>query len=110
MIVDPAKIRINMDYGWLRAAEMHLGLAEDAVERHRDIISTRMTCLQLEGQWRQEPESAEVLAALREAKLKLRELVAGADASVLPSGAAHWWHQFERESEEPVSPPWLADD
>ncbi len=70
MMVDPAKIRINIDYGRLRAAELHLDLDQETVALHRDIVATRMTGLELEDKWRREPDSGKALAALREAKLK----------------------------------------
>lgn len=109
MTVHPGLLAINRDYGWLRAAERHLGLSESVEALHRIIITLRMDIVALEEKVLAADEpAAEDLAALRSAKLQLRDAVVADSSTPLPAGARTWWTTWERHREEPaVEPPWL---
>ncbi|SHJ52201.1 Patatin-like phospholipase [Tessaracoccus bendigoensis DSM 12906] len=110
MTVDPALISINEAYGWLRAAEVHLRLDEEAEARHRRIIESRLRCLQAERDYLAAEEPGRRRRnALRSAKTELRDAVRSASGVPLPPGADEWWRNWERRA-EPVDldPPWLA--
>lgn len=109
MSVDPGLIAINIDYGWLLAAEAHLGLDPEDTDRHRRIISTRMRCLRQEKEVLAGSDDS-VLASLSAAKRDLRDLVGRCDPRALPDGAGQWGTTFERHVVDPdVAPPWLED-
>lgn len=110
MTVHPGLLAINRDYGWLRAAERHLGLGESDEELHRVIVELRMQILHLEELVLQPPEPARRdLLALRSAKLRLRDAVRAARDTPLPGGADAWWTTWERHPRQPVQdPPWMS--
>ncbi len=110
MTVDPALISINEAYGWLRAAETHLDLDDDASARHKRIIQARLRCLQAERDYlaEDEPERRRLLT-LRSAKTELRDAVRSAHGVPLPPGAENWWRTWEPSAERiELDPPWLA--
>ena len=110
MVVHPGLIDINMAYGWLRAAEKHLGLGEDAVALNHRIIDLRMRILDLEERFLaiEEPTRRDHMV-LRSAKVELRDAVRSARGIPLPPEAGLWWTRWERRAEPPsVEPPWLA--
>ncbi len=108
MSVDPGLIAINIDYGWLRAAEALLELGNDDEARHRRIIALRIRCHRLEERLLSHPGDASVIETLSRAKREMRDAVAECDERALPDGAEHWWSTFERHVQVPgTSPPWL---
>ena len=109
MTVHPGLIAINRDYGWLRAAERHLGLGEAAEELHRRIITLRMRIIRLEERLLENPEpSRRDFLTLRGAKVELRDAVRSAHDTPLPDGAEDWWTTWERHVVTPTTePPWM---
>lgn len=109
MTVNPSLIAINMDYGWLRAAEVHLEMDERKREQHRHIIELRLRILDLEERFLAlEKPSRRDHMVLRSAKVELRDAVRAAHTTPLPDGAEHWWTQWERHPEPPtMQPPWM---
>lgn len=108
MTVDPGLIAINIDYGWMRAAEAVLGLGDDDVARHRRIIALRMRCRRLEERTLSHPQDTQVAETLARAKTEMRDAVDACDARALPDGAHHWWSSFERHIDViDMPPPWL---
>lgn len=111
MSVHPGLIAISIDYGWFRAAEAVLKLAESHVLRHRAITRLRMRCLQFEELLAIDPADTSVTDSLGDAKYKLRDAVEACDDRALPDGAKSWWRSFERHVEAPtMEPPWLDED
>jgi predicted acylesterase/phospholipase RssA len=49
MTIDPALIAISMDHGWLRAADLLLGLPADAQALTRDLTEVRIELRRIEG-------------------------------------------------------------
>ncbi|MHA6512508.1 patatin-like phospholipase family protein [Tessaracoccus sp. Z1128] len=109
MTVHPGLIAINRDYGWLRAAERHLGLGESAETLHRRITALRMRILRLEEQLLSNPEPARRdFLGLRSAKVELRDAVRSTHGTPLPDGADSWWTTWERHPVPPsMQPPWM---
>ncbi|WP_158600681.1 patatin-like phospholipase family protein [Tessaracoccus antarcticus] len=109
MTVDPGLIAINMDYGWLRAAEAVLAHDEEEVARHSRLMVLRMRCLRLEQQWLAHHDGPGALVdTLRQAKAEIRDLVSLCDTAALPQGAERWFRTFEPRATTPqVEPPWL---
>lgn len=109
MTVHPGLLAINRDYGWLRAAERHLGLGESTESLHRAIIELRMRLLQLEERViaSRDPVRKDQLA-LRSAKIQLRDALRMARDTPLPDGADTWWTTWERHPVPPAGdPPWM---
>ncbi len=110
MTVDPGLIAINADYGWLRAAERHLGLDEAMEARHRLIIQLRIRALYAEQEYlAAEDPPRRLRLALRGAKVELRDALRSAHGSPLPPGADTWWSTWERHAVQPtIAPPWVS--
>lgn len=109
MTVHPGLIRINMDYGWMRAAEevLELGAAQEA--RTARITVLRIRSLQLEQQIADGADTASIGARLAGTKGELRRLVDASPAEALPPGAEDWWRNFETHLEEPTfEKTWLG--
>ena len=108
MSVDPGLIAINIDYGWLRAAESVLQLDVDDMLRHRRIVALRMRCLPLEERLLSHPGEEETERTLSRAKFEMRDAVASCDSRALPDGAELWWSSFECHVDDPeFDPPWI---
>lgn len=109
MTVHPGLIRINMDYGWMRAAEEVLGLGTAQEARTSRITVLRMQSLQLEQQISDGADTASIGARLAGAKGELRRLVDASPPEALPAGADEWWRSFEYHPEEPTfEKSWLG--
>lgn len=108
MTVHPGLMKIHLDYGWMRAAEVTLGLADGQARRHRRLIEQRIHCLRLERRFFESPDSSEARHALSDAKLQLRVLLPQAHPDALPPDAPDWWRTFERHPEPVEFAPWWA--
>ncbi|MCC2592118.1 patatin-like phospholipase family protein [Tessaracoccus sp. OS52] len=96
MTVHPGLIRINSDYGWMRAAEETLGLGAEQEARTSRIVLLRMQALKLEQRIMDGEDNARTGARLASTKTELRDTVEACPAAVLPPGATQWWREFER--------------
>lgn len=112
MTVHPGLLEINMAYGWLRAAETHLGLTEPVVAKHRALIETRLRCLKLEEHFLAATQrTRRDYQLLRSAKEELRDTVRSLGTGYLPASAEGWWRRWERHPvEAPTTLPWLAQE
>lgn len=111
LTIDPGLIRINLDYGWMRAAETHLGLGEAEQGLTRSIIELRRQCWDLERAVLDPDEPTEPTDLVRLARMKfeLRELVQALRPELAPEGADEWWLTWEAHTPRAdVDPPWLA--
>jgi NTE family protein len=107
--VQPGLLRINKDYGWLRAADiMATGeptmLAEVAAQTHH-LIGTRLQAWHLEETlWAAKPAiqtpDAGTLAILRQLKHEISRLVDQRKqlGFPLPEGCESWWSDYEAHS------------
>lgn len=118
--VDPGLIRINRDYGWLRAAEEHLELGLSQRRVHRRLIELRMEAHRMEAERfivREEGTTTgshgrateDDLRALTAVKLEIADLVGRTRAEALPEGHERWWTEWEQHPVQPTRrPPWLT--
>lgn len=107
--VDPGLMRINRDYGWLRAVEVHQGLDDQVRLAHRRIISNRMRAYELERAVLNGNAPEALLLELARLKFQVREDLAGLDARQLPEDAASWWRGWEGHPDDVTEPPvWLT--
>jgi predicted acylesterase/phospholipase RssA len=102
--VQPGLLRINKDYGWLRAADV---LAEgdpdivaDIAEGTHAIIEARREAWRLEESlWAGRPDASEAgtLALVREQKERVRQLVDRRKqlGYPVPDGCEAWWSEYE---------------
>ncbi|NLE97141.1 MAG: patatin-like phospholipase family protein [Propionibacterium sp.] len=109
MTVHPALMQINRDYGWMRAAEVHLGLERRHKRAHRRITEQRIKGARLEQRFVDDPESATAREELVEAKFALRAMMGSAHEDALPAGAQRWWREFERHAQPITAEAWWAD-
>lgn len=107
--VDPGLLQINRDYGWLRAAETHLGLPRSVCDVHRRAIELRLEALELEADVLAGKKDEETLRNLARVKFLIRDQLEVLDPARLPEGAARWWTDWERHPEQPtLGPTWLT--
>ena len=83
LTVEPGLLRINRDYGWMRAAEVMTG-APDGMTG--PIVKTRLALYRLLAKPRADPAEAEIT----EVRARLGALVAAADPALLPEESAGW--------------------
>ena len=108
LTVDPGLLRINRDYGWLRAAEAHLQLPTTTRAIHRRVIGNRVRALELERRVLEGPAPEALLRELTRLKLQVRDDLAQLDSTQLPEDAASWWSDWERHVEDVARRPvWL---
>jgi hypothetical protein len=110
--VQPGLLRINKDYGWLRAADLLADgdgdlLADVAGGTHALIEARREGWLLEEELWAMtKPDGSEAgtLALLREHKARVRDLVERRKqlGFPLPDGCEAWWSEYETH---PTGPP-----
>jgi NTE family protein len=109
--VQPGLLRINKDYGWLRAADVlahgDAAILADMAEATQHIIEARLEA------WRQEDSlwsmerldgsEAGTLALVREQKERVRELVDRRKqlGFPVPDGCEAWWTEYEAHAGEP---------
>ena len=104
--VEPGLLRINKDYGWLRAADVlaegDRAIVADVAECTHAVIEARREAWRLEESlWatgtRQDPNAAGTLALVREEKERVRELVDRRKqlGFPVPDGCEAWWSEYE---------------
>jgi NTE family protein len=105
-------LRINRDYGWLRAADVMAEgdptlRAEIAAQTH-EITEARLRAWHTEETlWRSAPlgrdSEAGICALLRECKLSVRDLVDQRKqlGFPVPDGCEEWWTEYEVHDSEP---------
>ncbi|HNV09789.1 MAG TPA: patatin-like phospholipase family protein [Propionibacteriaceae bacterium] len=110
LTIDPGLIRINLDYGWMRAAEEHLSALASEQTLHQEIIRLRVRAWELERLVLDPASHTEAdLVALTRTKYELRDRVARTREGILPAGASAWWERFEgHPGGVDIPPPWLA--
>ena len=105
--VDPGLLTINRDYGWLRAAEEHLGLPPSVRDVHRKVIELRLEAVDLERRVLADPNVEPTLLELARVKWLIRDHVEMLDQDLLPSGAHRWWGDWERHPDGvTIAPTW----
>jgi predicted acylesterase/phospholipase RssA len=104
--VQPGLLRINKDYGWLRAADV-LAAGDAAIvagmaEGTHAVIEARGKAWRLEeslwaGGLRQDRDAAGTLALVREQKERVRELLDRRKqlGFPVPDGCEAWWTEYE---------------
>lgn len=102
MTVHPGLIRIHVDYGWMRAAEVTSDTAPEQSALTNRVVALRMRALQLEERISRGDESEETGRRLVASKRELRSVVDDCDPRILPDGAGSWWRRFETHVEEPT--------
>ena len=103
--VEPGLLRINKDYGWLRAADVlaegDAGMRADMSDVTHAIVEARREAWRQEedvwGEGRAEGAEAGTLALVREQKERVRELVDRRKqlGFPLPEGCEAWWTEYE---------------
>jgi hypothetical protein len=104
--VEPGLLRINKDYGWLRAADVLAegdpAIVADMAEGTHALVEARREAWRLEESlWaagrRNEPSVAGALALVREQKERVRELVDRRKqlGFPVPDGCEEWWCEYE---------------
>jgi hypothetical protein len=110
--VEPGLLRINKDYGWLRAADVvtdcDRALADQVAAATHQLIERRVEAWKVEERlWLStgEHDLAGDLALLRECKVTVRELVDQRKhlGCPLPDGCERWWNQYEAHRAGPPS-------
>ncbi|MDR0284053.1 MAG: patatin-like phospholipase family protein [Propionibacteriaceae bacterium] len=81
LTVDRGLLRINRDYGWMRAAEELTGAEDSPVD---EIIEARLELYRLVG------DHSAPAKAVRAARKHLRRLLVDADPALLPDGTDDW--------------------
>lgn len=105
--VDPGLLKINRDYGWLRAAEAHLKLPHSVQDVHRKVIELRLAALDLERRVLVDPNVESTLLELARVKWLIRDQLDLLDVHRLPPGAHRWWSDWEPHPEAvTLSPTW----
>ncbi|WP_022911016.1 patatin-like phospholipase family protein [Aestuariimicrobium kwangyangense] len=113
--VDPGLIRINRDYGWMRAAEAHLDVPLAQRNTHRRLIELRCEAHRLEAEHfvrrrgeRSRP-TEDQLRALTAVKLEIADAIGHARHEALPEGHERWASEWEQHPSQPTRrPPWLS--
>ncbi len=113
--VEPGLLRINKDYGWLRAADVlaegDAGIRADMADATHAIVEARREAWRLEESlWarrRLEGTDSGTLALVREEKERVRALVDRRKqlGFPVPEGCEAWWLDYEVHTAEP--PPGL---
>ena len=111
--VEPGLLRINKDYGWLRAAdvlaESDAGIRADMADGTHAIVEARCEAWRLEESlWTSTPTGATdatdagTLALLREQKERVRVLVDRRKqlGFPVPEGCEDWWLEYEVHTAE----------
>jgi NTE family protein len=113
--VQPGLLRINKDYGWLRAADVladgDAELLADVAQTTHALVEARREAWLLETElWSMaKPDGSESgkLALVREHKTTVRDLVDRRKqlGFPVPDGCEAWWNEYEAHTADP--PEWL---
>lgn len=113
--IEPGLLRINKDYGWLRAADLlaegDAGILADMADGTHAIIEARREAWRLEEALWHAASAAEAdaggLALVREQKERIRDLVDRRKqlGFAVPEGCAAWWTEYEVHTA--ARPVWL---
>lgn len=103
--VDPGLLRINRDYGWLRAAEAHAKLPQSTQDLHRKVIELRLVALDLERLVLSDPNVEATLLELARVKWLIRDQLDLLEANRLPPNAHTWWSDWEPHPQDVTIPP-----
>ena len=115
--IEPGLLRINKDYGWLRAADLlaegDAAVVADIVDGTHAIVEARREAWRLEESlWGARADHADpgTLALVREQKVRIHQLVDQRKqlGFPIPEGCAAWWSDYEAHTAE--RPAWLPDD
>ena len=108
--VEPGLLRINRDYGWLRAAdvlaESDAGIRADMADATHAIVEARREAWRLEealwGRARIDEVDPGTMALVREHKERVRELVDRRKqlGFPVPDGCDAWWLDYETHTAE----------
>jgi hypothetical protein len=109
--VQPGLLRINKDYGWLRAADVlaegDADLLADVTDGTHGLIEARREAWLLEEElWdMKKPDGSEAgkLALVREHKTRVRDLVDRRKqlGFPVPDGCEAWWTEYENHAASP---------
>lgn len=91
LTVVPELIRINMDYGWIRAAEAVLGVTAAEEALHRRIIELRMELYEVRRRLAVEETKADLISEVH-LQYDLRDAISRSHSSFLPPTLADWLH------------------
>lgn len=114
LTVEPGLIAIAMDYGWMRAAEVHQDASAQEQAVTRDVVLLRRRIWRAEedafgGEELPEAELLERVTAITGLKFELRDLLRRLPAGRLPAGAEDWWRTWEHHTFDiPVTPGWAT--
>ena len=115
MTVEGGLLRINRDYGWLRAIEAHQELPESTSRLHRRIIERRLDAHRVEREYLTTSpltaarQSEDTLRDLTRLKFRIRDDLAQLPAHQLPADAQEWWRSWETHAEPvPRRAAWLS--
>jgi predicted acylesterase/phospholipase RssA len=113
--IEPGLLRINKDYGWLRAADLLAdgdpGIVADMADGTHAIVEARRLAWRLEETLWSAPRAAEAdaggMALVREQKERIRDLVDRRKqlGFPVPEGCGAWWGGYEVHTGE--RPFWL---
>ncbi len=110
--VDPGLIAMNIDYGWVRAAEEMTDQPTAVRRRTRQLFNLRLRAKVLERSLENADSRAanDVLTELTSVKLGIQRRADQLPDEVRPEGADQWWQRYEsRPASEPTStPPWMS--
>ena len=113
LTVEPGLVAIAMDYGYLRAAEAHLGATAEEQAVTRDVVMLRRRIWRAEedafgGETSAGAEQLQRVAEITGLKFELRDLLRQMPTEHLPAGAEDWWRIWEHHTFEiPVPPSWV---
>jgi predicted acylesterase/phospholipase RssA len=115
LLVDPGVVRIDITYGYMRAADVMAGssLSQEAVQLASKITQLRYQIYQTEDGAAGAGASMAGALAARSMKKNLYDLVTRRQklGGVVPAGCENWWRNWEYHSWKPAFPtPWNAHD
>jgi predicted acylesterase/phospholipase RssA len=109
--VQPGLLRINKDYGWLRASDVladgDADLLADVMDGTHALIESRREAWLLEGElWamsRPDGSEAGKLALVREHKARVRDVIERRKqlGFPVPDGCEAWWNEYETHATGP---------
>lgn len=109
LTVDPGLVRINRDYGWMRAAEECLEALPSESAMVRQVVQLRVEAHRIEAKMLADGElEPDLLHHLTKVKNEIRDLLGRLREELLPESTERWWQNFEvHPVEHDTEPPWL---